>query len=117
MILIGEGWPYLAVKILSALLREITSKYHSDFYCLNYLHFFASKNTLKFHKKECGNKGFCNIIMPSEDTKTLQFNKYQKLDNALFTIYADLECLIEKTDGYKDNPGKSSIKKIRWNIQ
>ena len=90
MILIGEGWPYLAVKILSALLREITSKYHSDFYCLNYLHFFASKNALEFHKKECGNKGFCNIIMPSEDTKTLQFNKYQKLDNALFTIYADL---------------------------
>ena len=33
----GEGWHYLAVKKLSALLRRITSKHHSDF---NYLYFY-----------------------------------------------------------------------------
>ena len=32
-----EGWHYLAVKNLSALLRGITFKCHNDFYCLNYL--------------------------------------------------------------------------------
>ena len=39
----GEGWHYLAVKELSALLRGITSKHHRDFYCLNCLHSFATE--------------------------------------------------------------------------
>ena len=34
--------------------------------------------------------------MPSEDTKILEFNRYQKSDKALFIIYADLECLIKR---------------------
>ena len=34
-------------------------------------------------------------MMPSEDTKILEFNQYQ---------YADLECLIQKVDGCKNNP-------------
>ena len=36
----GEGWNYLAVKKLSALLREITSKHYGDFYRLNCLYSF-----------------------------------------------------------------------------
>ena len=43
MILNGEGWHYLAVKKLSALLRGIMSKYHNYFYCVNYLHSFATE--------------------------------------------------------------------------
>ena len=46
-----EGWHYLAVKKLSALLRVITSKHHGDFSCLNCLHFFRKENNLKSHKK------------------------------------------------------------------
>ena len=42
--------------------------------------------------------------MTSEDTKILEFNQYQKSDKAPFIIYADLECLIEKIDGRKNNP-------------
>ena len=30
-----EGWHYLAIKKLSTLLREVTSKHPGDFYCLN----------------------------------------------------------------------------------
>ena len=37
-------WHYLAVKKLSALLRIITSKYNSDFYCLHCLHYFRKTN-------------------------------------------------------------------------
>ena len=36
--------------------------------------------------------------MPSEDTKILEFNQYQKSDQIPFIIYADLECLIEHID-------------------
>ena len=39
--------------------------------------------------------------MPSEDTKILEFNQYQKSDKAGFIIYAYLECLIKKIDGCK----------------
>ena len=41
--------------------------------------------------------------MPSEETKILEFNQYQKCDKAPFLIYADLECIIEKIDEYKNN--------------
>ena len=41
--------------------------------------------------------------MPSEDTKILEFNQYQKYDKVPFIIYEDLKCLIEKTDGCQNN--------------
>ena len=46
--------------------------------------------------------------MPSEYTKILDFNQYQKSDKAPFIIYADRECLIEKIDGCKNNLENSS---------
>ena len=52
----------------------------------------------------------------SEDTKILEFNKYQKSDKAPFIIYADLECIIEKIDGYKNNLENLSTTKISKHI-
>ena len=37
--------------------------------------------------------------MPHEDSRILDFNQYQKSDKALFIIYPDLGCIIEKIDG------------------
>ena len=107
----GEEWHYLAVKTLSALLR-VTSKHRRDFYCLNCLHSFTTGNKHKTHKKVCGNKYFCNVIMPSEDNKILEFNQYQKSDKAPFLIHADLECITEKIDEYKNDPEKSFTTKV-----
>ena len=64
----GEGWHYRAVKKLSALSKVITSKNNGDFYCLNCLCSFRTKDKLEFHKDVCENKDFCNVAMPSEDT-------------------------------------------------
>ena len=33
-----EGWNYIAIKKLLALLRGIASKHYDDFYCLNCFH-------------------------------------------------------------------------------
>ena len=99
------------------MLRGIRSKHHSDFYCLNCLHSFAIENKRESCKKACENKDFCNVVMPSADTKILQFSQYQKLDKAPFTIYADPECLIEETDGCKNNPENSSTTKVGEHIQ
>ena len=46
-----EGWYYLAVKKLSAILRRITSKHDGDLCCLNCLHSFGTENKRKSHGK------------------------------------------------------------------
>ena len=89
---------YVAVKKLPAFLRGIFSKHHDDFFCLNYFHSFATENKHQSHKRVCENKDFCNIIMPSEETKIIE---YQKSDKALFIIYADLACMIKRLKGVK----------------
>ena len=74
------------------------------------------KKQLELHKKVSENEDFCNVIMPSEDTKILEFNQYQKSDKAPFIIHAYLECIIEKTDGYKNNPENSFTTKVSEHI-
>ena len=51
--------------------------------------------------------------MSSKDTKVLEFNQNQKSDKAPFIIYADLDRLIEKIDGCKNNLEKLIHNKIR----
>ena len=69
------------------------------------------KTKLQFHKRACENKDFCKIIMPSEDTKNVESSQYQKSDKTPFIIYVDLECIIEKVDGCKNNLEKLSTTK------
>ena len=54
--------------------------------------------------------------MPFEDTKILEFNKYQIYDKAPCIIYADLECIIEKIEGCKNNLENSSTTKVSKHI-
>ena len=96
MISNGEGWDYLIVKKLSALLRGILSKHDGDFYCLNCLLSFTTKSKLDSRKKVCENKDFCVVVVPSEDNKILEVNQHQKSDKLSSIIDADFEILIEK---------------------
>ena len=54
--------------------------------------------------------------MPFEDTKILQFSQYQETDKAPFIIYAELECVIEKTDVCKNNLENLSSSKVSEHI-
>ena len=92
-------------------MRGITLKNNGDFYCLNFFHSFTTKNKLELHRRACENKDFCNANMPSDNTKILEFSQYQKSDKVPFIIYADLQCIIEKTDRFKNNPENSSTSK------
>ena len=104
-------------KIISIIKRNNVKTHHSDFCCLNYLQSFAiQKKRKKSHKKACANKDFSNVIMPSEDTKILELNQYQKSDQAPFIIYADLECKTEKINRCKTNSENSSAAKVREHI-
>ena len=113
-----EGrWRYVTVKNLSALLRRMTSKFCGNFYCLICFHSLRIKSKLELHKKVCQNKDFCNLIIPSEDNKTLEFNQYQETDKVSIFIYADPECIIEKIDECENNPENSSTAKVSKQIQ
>ena len=54
--------------------------------------------------------------MPSEDTKILEFNQYQKSDKVPFIIYADVMCIIEKINGCRNNPENSSTAEVSEHI-
>ena len=45
-------WHYLAVQ-KTIILRKKASKRHSNFYCLNCIHYFRTENKLKSHEKVC----------------------------------------------------------------
>ena len=112
----ASRWHFLAVKELASLLTEIISKNNRCFYCLICLHSFKTKRKLQSHKKVCKNKNFCNIIMPTAETKISQFNEYKKSDNAPFFDYADPECLIQRNDRCKNNLEKSFTRKVGKHI-
>ena len=108
LLMISNGekqWHYLAVKKLSTLLRGIRSKNNGYSYCLNCLHSFRTKNKVESH-----------YLNHYEDTIILEFNQYQKSDKAPFIIYADLECIVEKIDGCKNNSENSSTTKVSKHI-
>ena len=50
--------------------------------------------------------------MPTKDNNTIKHNQGEKSIKLPFTIYADLECLLEKMSTCQNNPNESSTTKI-----
>ena len=71
----GKKWHYLSVKSISALFRGITSNNHGDFYCLNCLHSYRTKEKLEKHEKVCNNNDYCYVKMPNEFEKILKYRR------------------------------------------
>ena len=116
MISNDENWHYLAVKSLSRFLRGITSNHDGDYYCLNCFHSYRTENKLNAHKKICENNEYCNIEMPSTNNNLIKYNQGDKSLKLPFIIYADLECLLKKTDTCQNNPDLLSATKINQHI-
>ena len=83
----GEGWHYLAVKNLFALLRRIASKPDSDFY---FFYCLEQKTNLNLIKGISKLRFLWYYIMPCKDTKFLEFNQHQKSGKTSSIIYSDL---------------------------
>ena len=83
---------------------------------MNCLHSFKTKSKLKSHEKECKNKGFCGIILPSQKDNILKFNQYMESDKPPCLIYADIESLIKKIYRCANNPEKYSTTQIGEHI-
>ena len=80
------------------------------------LFFYNKKKKRESHKIACENKCFCNVSMLSEDTKIIESNQYKKYVEEPFITSTDPECLIEKTDGCKNNPEHSYTTKVSEHI-
>ena len=74
--------------------------------------FFRTRNKLESCKKVCENKDFCNVVMPSEDTKIVELDQYRRSNKASYITNADLESLIGKIDGCENIPEKLSATKL-----
>ena len=106
MITDGKKLHYLAVKKLSALSRGIKLKHNGDFCCLNCFCSYSTENKSKKHKKVVENYDYCYVEMPKKDNKILKYNLGEKSIKVLFSIYADLESLLDKMNTYHNNPKK-----------
>ena len=82
-----ENWHYLAVKSVSKLLNGITSKRNWDFYCINCFHSYRTKNKFIRHERICKDHDFCNVKMPNENNKILNYNPGEKSLKVPFVIY------------------------------
>ena len=109
MIIDGEKLHYLVVRNLSGLFKGITSNHYGDFYSLNCFHSCRTKNKLEAHKKICENHDYCHVEMPVKGNNTIKYNHGEKSIDMSFTVYADLECLLEKMSTCQNDPNKSSI--------
>ena len=95
------------IESLSRLLRRVTSNHDGDFYCMSCFHSICSDDSLRKHKRLCGNHNYCNVDMPEKNKNKLKYRYGEKLLKAPFIIYADLECLLKKEQSCQNNPKKS----------
>ena len=69
----------MALSCSKKIIRGTTSKNNGDFCCLNCLYSFRTKSKLESHKRACENTDFCNVNMPTDDTKILEINNTKNL--------------------------------------
>ena len=97
---------------MSALLRGIRGNNNGHFHCLNCFCSYTIENQFKKHKNVCENHDYCYVEMPEKDNKISKCNQGEKFIKFTFTIYADLESLLEKMSTCHNNPKNLLTTKI-----
>ena len=99
-------------KTFVCTIQRNTGNNHGDFYSFNCFQSCTTENKLKKHNKVCDNHDYCYVEMPEEYNKLLKCNQGEKSIKSPRIIFADSECLLEKTNTCHNNPEKSSTTKI-----
>ncbi|XP_071579828.1 uncharacterized protein [Temnothorax nylanderi] len=85
------------IKHLSRLVSSQINKHrHTKYICDRCLHYFSSSDKLQSHTVDCREVNKCAIRLPSED-KWLSFKNHSRKERLPFVVYADLECVLQKT--------------------
>ncbi|XP_026824426.1 uncharacterized protein LOC113561716 [Ooceraea biroi] len=93
---------YVCIKNLSRLVSsQLSSNKRQKYICDRCLHYFSSNERLEAHSIDCQRMNDCAIVLPNDDDKWLQFENYNRKERMPFVVYADLECVLQKTDDPK----------------
>ena len=106
MVINNQKW-LLALKSLSTLLHEITSKHNDDNYCMNSLHSFWTESTLKSLENVYKNYDYCNVKITEAHNIILKVNQDQESMKTPFTIYTGIASGIEAKQSTRDNRVRS----------
>ncbi|XP_071632803.1 uncharacterized protein [Temnothorax longispinosus] len=86
------------IKHLSRLVSSQINKHgHTKYICDRCLHYFSSSDKLQSHTVECQKVNKCAIRLTSENNKWLSFKNHSRKERLPFVVYADLECVLQKT--------------------
>ena len=66
------------------------------------MHYFSTNEKLQSHTMDCQKMNDCAIRLPSEDEKWLEFGNHRNKERVSFVVYADLECVLRKTEPDKE---------------
>ncbi|XP_018401236.1 PREDICTED: uncharacterized protein LOC108778519 [Cyphomyrmex costatus] len=87
------------IKNLPRLVRsQVTKNKNKIFFCDRCLHYFSSNEKLESHAVNCQKLNKCAIRLPCEDKKWLEFRNHSMKERTPFIVYADLECVLRKTE-------------------
>ncbi|XP_076667931.1 uncharacterized protein LOC143368758 [Andrena cerasifolii] len=95
----GDVGHFVLIKDLSRLVSMQLSRHREKkFICDRCMHYFGSAEKLEAHSLDCGQMNDCAILLPSVGNNLLKFSNPCMKERLPFVVYADLECIIEKTE-------------------
>ncbi|XP_066585457.1 uncharacterized protein [Prorops nasuta] len=105
---------FMCITSLSRLLHsQLTKRGHVHHICDRYLHYFHTVEKLKLNELDCEQlNDNLRVVLPSEgEDRWLSFKNVKNCERVPFVIYADLACILEKTDQSEDNSNSNSYQK------
>ncbi|RLU15825.1 hypothetical protein DMN91_011581 [Ooceraea biroi] len=94
---------FACIKNLSRLVSSQINKKNGQIYiCNRCLHYFYTNERLEAHSVDCNKMNECAIVLPNEEDKWLSFTNYNRKERMPFVVYADLECILQKTEEEDD---------------
>ena len=118
MLLISENdkWHYTAIKSLSRLLSSSNSKHkHKQYFCNNCLQGFTQESSRDEHQVYSEDNETVRAEMPQKGL-TVEFYDGQNQFKVPFTMYADVEAILEPIQGPNPDPKGPYTKKVNQHI-
>ncbi|XP_076667934.1 uncharacterized protein LOC143368761 [Andrena cerasifolii] len=107
----GDVRHFVLIKDLSRLLSAQLRRHNGKkVICDRCLHYFGSVEKLETHAVNCGKMNNCAILLPSEGNNLLSFKNHCTKERLPFVVYADLECIIEKTEDRRMGDADSKLR-------
>ncbi|XP_076666300.1 uncharacterized protein LOC143367916 [Andrena cerasifolii] len=106
----GDVGHLVWIRNLSRLVSaQLSKKKAKKFICDRCMHYFGSAEKLEAHTVDCREMNDCAILLPSQDNNLLSFDGYDRKERLPFVVYADLECILEKTENVQKDAGEHKL--------